>query len=73
MISINIFTTSQGTLISRQRIRLPYSYDLYFDVLDLNIGRDVTFFGKVFKVRYSFICSTYVTYDSSIFAIGSNA
>ncbi|KAM3965215.1 EF-hand domain-containing family member C2 [Aphomia sociella] len=41
---------SQGILISRQRIRLPFSYDLYYDVLDLNIGREVTFFGKVFKI-----------------------
>ncbi|XP_034832363.1 EF-hand domain-containing family member C2-like [Maniola hyperantus] len=41
---------SQGTLIRRQRIRLPFSYDLYYDVLDLNIGREVTFFGKVFKI-----------------------
>ncbi|CAG9561858.1 unnamed protein product [Danaus chrysippus] len=41
---------SQGTLISRQRIRLPFSYDLYYDVLDLNVGREVTFFGKVFKI-----------------------
>ncbi|XP_072948827.1 EF-hand domain-containing family member C2-like [Epargyreus clarus] len=41
---------SQGTMISRQRIRLPFSYDTYFDVLDLNIGREVTFFGKVFKI-----------------------
>ncbi|XP_045498047.1 EF-hand domain-containing family member C2-like [Colias croceus] len=41
---------SQGTLISRQRIRLPFSYDVYYDVLDLNIGREVTFFGKVFKI-----------------------
>ncbi|RVE45367.1 hypothetical protein evm_009996 [Chilo suppressalis] len=40
----------QGTMISRQRIRLPHSYDLYYDVLDLNIGREVTFFGKVFKI-----------------------
>lgn len=42
---------SSGTTIARQRIRLPFSYDLYYDVLDLNIGRDVTFYGKVFKVR----------------------
>ncbi|KAJ2949147.1 hypothetical protein O0L34_g6087 [Tuta absoluta] len=41
---------TQGTLISRQRIRLPHSYDLYYDVLDLNVGYDVTFFGKVFKI-----------------------
>ncbi|XP_052753488.1 EF-hand domain-containing family member C2-like isoform X2 [Galleria mellonella] len=41
---------SQGTLISRQRIHLPFSSDLYYDVLDLNIGREVTFFGKVFKI-----------------------
>ncbi|XP_026734418.1 EF-hand domain-containing family member C2-like [Trichoplusia ni] len=41
---------TQGNLISRQRIRLPFSYDLYYDVLDLNIGRNVTFFGKVFKI-----------------------
>lgn len=41
---------SQGTLISRQRIRLPHSYDLYYDVLDLNIGREITLFGKVFKI-----------------------
>lgn len=37
-------------MIRRQRIRLPYSYDLYYDVLDLNIGREVTFFGKNFMV-----------------------
>ncbi|XP_022814037.1 EF-hand domain-containing family member C2-like [Spodoptera litura] len=41
---------TQGTLISRQRIRLPYSYDLYYDVLDLNIGLEVSFHGKVFKI-----------------------
>ncbi|XP_068633577.1 EF-hand domain-containing family member C2-like [Battus philenor] len=41
---------SQGTLITRQRIRLPHSYDMYYDVLDLNIGREVTFHGKVFKI-----------------------
>ncbi|CAK1580325.1 unnamed protein product [Parnassius mnemosyne] len=41
---------SQGTLISRQRIRLPQSYDLYYDVLDLNIGKEVMFYGKVFKI-----------------------
>ncbi|XP_049873466.1 EF-hand domain-containing family member C2-like [Pectinophora gossypiella] len=40
----------QGLMISRQRIRLPHSYDLYHDVLDLNVGREVTFFGKVFKI-----------------------
>ncbi|CAG9786774.1 unnamed protein product [Diatraea saccharalis] len=40
----------QGTMMRRQRIRLPHSYDLYYDVLDLNIGREVTFFGKVFKI-----------------------
>ncbi|KAG7308595.1 hypothetical protein JYU34_005814 [Plutella xylostella] len=42
--------TWQGLLIRRQRIRLPHSYDLYYDVLDLNIGLEVNFFGKVFKV-----------------------
>ncbi|XP_063536480.1 EF-hand domain-containing family member C2-like [Cydia strobilella] len=41
---------SQGTMICRQRIRLPHSYDMYYDVLDLNIGREVTFHGKVFKI-----------------------
>ncbi|XP_046966018.1 EF-hand domain-containing family member C2-like [Vanessa cardui] len=41
---------SQGTLIRRQRIRLPFSSDLYYDLLDLNIGREVTFYGKVFKI-----------------------
>ncbi|CAH0691886.1 unnamed protein product [Spodoptera exigua] len=41
---------TQGTLISRQRIRLPFSNDLYYDVLDLNIGLEVSFFGKVFKI-----------------------
>ncbi|XP_045448004.1 EF-hand domain-containing family member C2-like [Melitaea cinxia] len=41
---------SQGTLISRQRIRLPFSTDLYYDVLDLNIGREIQFYGKVFKI-----------------------
>ncbi|KAL4715967.1 hypothetical protein ACJJTC_013267 [Scirpophaga incertulas] len=40
----------QGTLISRQRIRIPHSNDLYYDVLDLNIGQEVTFYGKVFKI-----------------------
>ncbi|XP_026327442.1 EF-hand domain-containing family member C2-like [Hyposmocoma kahamanoa] len=41
---------AQGIMISRQRIRLPHSYDLYYDVLDLNIGYDVTFHGKVFRI-----------------------
>ncbi|KPI95568.1 PREDICTED: EF-hand domain-containing family member C2-like [Papilio xuthus] len=41
---------SQGTLITRQRIRLPHSYDLYYDILDLNVGRDVTFYGKIIKI-----------------------
>ncbi|CAB3220752.1 unnamed protein product [Arctia plantaginis] len=41
---------SQGTMISRQRVRLPNSYDLYYDILDLNIGQEVTFYGKVFKI-----------------------
>lgn len=46
--------TNLGTLISRQRIKLPFSGDLYYDVLDLNIGREVTFYGKVFKVMIFF-------------------
>lgn len=29
---------------------MPFSYDVYYDVLDLNIGQEVEFFGKVFKV-----------------------
>ncbi|XP_041979568.1 EF-hand domain-containing family member C2-like [Aricia agestis] len=40
----------QGTLISRQRVRLPYSTDLYYDVLDLNVGREVSFYGKNLKI-----------------------
>ncbi|XP_013145374.1 PREDICTED: EF-hand domain-containing family member C2-like isoform X1 [Papilio polytes] len=40
----------QGTIITRQRIRLPHSYDMYYDVLDFNIGNEVTFHGKVFKI-----------------------
>ncbi|GBP85145.1 EF-hand domain-containing family member C2 [Eumeta japonica] len=40
----------QGVMIGRQRIRIPFSDDNYYDVIDLNIGREVTFFGKVFKV-----------------------
>lgn len=51
-------------MIARQRIRLPHSYDLYYDVLDLNIGREVTFFGKVFKVFWILWFWKYICYQT---------
>lgn len=42
---------AQGTLVARQRIRLPAPMDdNFYDVADLNVGREVEFFGKVFKI-----------------------
>lgn len=41
----------QGTMISRQRIRFPAPMDdNFYDILDFNVGREVEFFGKVFKL-----------------------
>ncbi|XP_075235583.1 EF-hand domain-containing family member C2-like isoform X2 [Lycorma delicatula] len=45
---------AQGCLMSRQRIRLPNAsacrIDEFYDVIDLNIGRNVEFHGRVFKI-----------------------
>lgn len=42
---------SQGTLICRQRIRFPAPMDSnFYDILDFNIGREMEFYGRVFKV-----------------------
>lgn len=41
----------QGTLIARLRIRFPPPMDdNFYDVLDINIGREIELFGKVFKI-----------------------
>lgn len=41
----------QGTLIARQRIRFPAPMDEnFYDVIDLNIAKEVEFYGKVFKI-----------------------
>ncbi|XP_050307096.1 EF-hand domain-containing family member C2-like [Anthonomus grandis grandis] len=41
----------QGTLISRQRIRLPAPMDdNFYDMVDFNIGREVEFYARVFKI-----------------------
>lgn len=40
-----------GTLISRQRIRFPPPKDdLFYDIVDFNVGREVELYGKVFKI-----------------------
>ncbi|CAH0563867.1 unnamed protein product [Brassicogethes aeneus] len=42
---------SQGTLISRSRIRFPDPMsENFYDILDFNIGREVEFYGRVFKI-----------------------
>ncbi|XP_066140061.1 EF-hand domain-containing family member C2-like [Euwallacea fornicatus] len=42
---------SQGTLISRQRIRFPPPMDEnFYDLVDFNIGREVEFHGRIFKI-----------------------
>ncbi|XP_017782894.1 PREDICTED: EF-hand domain-containing family member C2-like [Nicrophorus vespilloides] len=42
---------AQGTMIARQRIRLPAPMDdNFYDILDFNVGREIEFFGKVFKI-----------------------
>ncbi|XP_056636850.1 EF-hand domain-containing family member C2-like [Diorhabda sublineata] len=42
---------TQGTLISRQRIRFPAPMDEnFYDIIDFNIGREIEFFGRVFKI-----------------------
>ncbi|KAJ8920607.1 hypothetical protein NQ315_004746 [Exocentrus adspersus] len=42
---------SQGTLISRQRIRLPAPMDEnFYDIIDFNVGREVELYGRVFKI-----------------------
>ncbi|XP_030748074.1 EF-hand domain-containing family member C2-like [Sitophilus oryzae] len=42
---------SQGTLISRQRIRIPAPMDdNFYELIDFNIGREVELYGKVFKI-----------------------
>ncbi|CAG9766108.1 unnamed protein product [Ceutorhynchus assimilis] len=42
---------SQGTLISRQRIRFPAPMDdNFYEMIDFNIGREVELYGRVFKI-----------------------
>ncbi|KAG5872507.1 hypothetical protein JTB14_027095 [Gonioctena quinquepunctata] len=42
---------AQGTLISRQRIRLPSPMDdNFYDITDFNIGRETELYGRVFKI-----------------------
>ncbi|XP_072389050.1 EF-hand domain-containing family member C2-like isoform X1 [Diabrotica undecimpunctata] len=42
---------TQGTLISRQRIRFPAPMDdNFYDIIDFNIGREIEFYGRVFKI-----------------------
>ncbi|KAF7284998.1 EF-hand domain-containing family member C2-like [Rhynchophorus ferrugineus] len=42
---------SQGTLISRQRIRIPAPMDdNFYEFIDFNIGREIELYGKVFKI-----------------------
>lgn len=42
---------TQGTVIRRQRIRFPPPMDdNFYDILDFNIGFEVNFYGKVFKI-----------------------
>ncbi|XP_065162838.1 EF-hand domain-containing family member C2-like isoform X2 [Atheta coriaria] len=41
----------QGTLLSRQRVRLPAPMDdNFYDILDFNIGREIEVFGKFIKL-----------------------
>ncbi|KPI95569.1 EF-hand domain-containing family member C2 [Papilio xuthus] len=61
----------QGTLITRQRIRLPHSYDMYYDVLDFNIGREVTFHGTLITRQRIRLPHSYdMYYDVLDFNIG---
>ncbi|CAH1962003.1 unnamed protein product [Acanthoscelides obtectus] len=42
---------AQGTLICRQRIRLPAPMDAnFYDIIDFNVGREIEFYGRVFKI-----------------------
>lgn len=45
---VTVFVLSQGTLIKRQLI--PKDNGAFFDLFDLNVGREVTFFGKTFRI-----------------------
>lgn len=41
---------STGTVVSRQKVPLPKLENCYFDVLHLNIGKEINVFGKVYLV-----------------------
>ncbi|RZC36583.1 EF-hand domain-containing family member C2 [Asbolus verrucosus] len=42
---------AQGTLICRHRIRLPTPMDdNFYEMIDLNVGREVEFYGRIFKI-----------------------
>ncbi|XP_974278.2 EF-hand domain-containing family member C2 [Tribolium castaneum] len=42
---------AQGTLICRHRIRFPAPMDdNFYEVVDLNVGKEVEFYGRVFKI-----------------------
>ncbi|KAF5307729.1 hypothetical protein FQR65_LT06600 [Abscondita terminalis] len=42
---------SQGTLVGRGRIRFPAPMDgNFYDILDLNVGNEVEFYGRVYKI-----------------------
>lgn len=42
---------SAGVLVRRQRIPLPDPVKYrYYDILDLNIGKEPEFFGRVYKI-----------------------
>ncbi|XP_046392525.1 EF-hand domain-containing family member C2-like [Ischnura elegans] len=41
----------QGTLMHRQRIRIPAPRnDIFYDIIDFNIGKEVELYGRVFKI-----------------------
>ncbi|KAK4880112.1 hypothetical protein RN001_008258 [Aquatica leii] len=42
---------SQGTLLARGRVRFPAPMDAnFYDIIDLNIGNEVEFYGRVYKI-----------------------
>lgn len=49
--ALNQIWNISGTVIRRQRIRFPPPMDdNFYDILDFNIGFEVNFYGKVFKI-----------------------
>ncbi|XP_031332726.1 EF-hand domain-containing family member C2-like isoform X2 [Photinus pyralis] len=42
---------SQGTLLARARVRFPAPMNAnFYDVMDLNVGNEVEFYGRVYKI-----------------------